>query len=79
MCVCVQAPDGTIRLMCKGSDAVMLPRIRPGTDRALLEATDRNLHAFSVKGLRTLVVASKARFARPLSQSVPSTRTPSHG
>ena len=60
-----QAPDGTIRLMCKGSDAVMLPRIRPGTDRELLEATDRNLHAFSVKGLRTLVVATKARLPGP--------------
>ena len=45
--------------MCKGSDAVMLPRIRAGTDPELLAATDRNLHAFSVKGLRTLVVASK--------------------
>ena len=45
--------------MCKGSDAVMLPRIRAGTDQELLDATDRNLHSFSVKGLRTLVVASK--------------------
>ena len=54
-----QAPDGTIRIFCKGSDAVMLPRIRAGTDPDLLESTDRNLHAFSVKGLRTLVVASR--------------------
>ncbi len=47
--------------MCKGSDAVMLPRIRAGTDAELLASTDRNLHAFSVKGLRTLVVGSKVR------------------
>ena len=62
--VVFQAPDGTIRLMCKGSDAVMLPRIRDGSDPALLAETDRNLYAFSVKGLRTLVLATKARTAR---------------
>ena len=61
--VVFQAPDGTIRLMCKGSDAVMLPRIRDGSDPALLAETDRNLHAFSVKGLRTLVLATKVRTA----------------
>ncbi len=71
-----QAPDGTIRLMCKGSDAVMLPRIRPGTDRELLEATDRNLHAFSVKGLRTLVVATKACRLRPGSPNDPASPYP---
>lgn len=61
MSVVARAPDGTIRLLCKGSDAVMLPRLRPGTDAALLRDTDANLHAFSVKGLRTLVITSKVR------------------
>ena len=56
-----RAPDGTLRLFCKGSDAAMLPRLRAGTSRELLAATDRNLHDFSVKGLRTLVIATKVR------------------
>ncbi len=70
MSVVARAPDGTIRLLTKGSDAVMLPRLRKGTDAALLQATNDDLHAFSVKGLRTLVVASKvpafAALALPL-------------
>ena len=37
----------------------MMTRLRAGTDTALLQATEENLHAFSVKGLRTLVVGSK--------------------
>lgn len=45
----------------------MLPRIRAGTEQELLDATDRNLHAFSVKGLRTLVVGSRVRCGRPAS------------
>lgn len=48
MSVVLRAPDGTIRLHCKGSDAIMLPRLRPDTDPALLAATHDNLHAFSV-------------------------------
>ena len=38
---------------------VMIPLLRPGTDTTLLQNTEDNLHAFSVKGLRTLVVGSK--------------------
>jgi hypothetical protein len=40
---------------------VMVPLLRPGTDTTLLSNTEDNLHAFSVKGLRTLVVGSKVR------------------
>jgi Cation transport ATPase (P-type) len=61
MSVVAHAPDGTIRLFTKGSDAVMLPRVRSDTDAELLAATDANLHAFSVRGLRTLVLGSKVR------------------
>ena len=57
--VVTRSPDGTLRLFCKGSDAVMLSRIREDTDAELLDATDGHLHAFSVKGLRTLVIATK--------------------
>jgi hypothetical protein len=46
-------------LLCKVQ--VMMPLLRPGTDATLLQNTEDNLHAFSVKGLRTLVVGSKVR------------------
>ena len=49
----------TLHTLMQGSDAVMLPRLRAGMDETLLAATDENLHTFSVKGLRTLVIASK--------------------
>lgn len=38
---------------------VMIPLLRPGTDTTLLQNTEDNLHAFSVKGLRTLIIGSK--------------------
>ena len=59
MSVVTRAPDGTIRLHCKGSDAALLPRLRAGTDGRLLEATQDNLASFSVAGLRTLLLASR--------------------
>lgn len=59
MSVITRSPDGTIRLHAKGSDAALLPRLRESTDRALLAATHENLRAFSVRGLRTLLLASR--------------------
>ena len=59
MSVITRSPDGTIRLHAKGSDAALLPRLRESTDRALLAATQDNLRAFSSRGLRTLLLASR--------------------
>ena len=59
MSVVTRAPDGTIRLHTKGSDAALLPRLRVGTDARLLAATHDNLATFSVDGLRTLLLASR--------------------
>jgi magnesium-transporting ATPase (P-type) len=59
MSVVTRAPDGTIRLHCKGSDAALLPRLRAGTDARLLGATQDNLTSFSSAGLRTLLLASR--------------------
>lgn len=47
MSVIARAPDGTIRLFCKGSDAKVMRKVRPGTDPALLRQTDENLHTFA--------------------------------
>ena len=49
MSVILRAPDGTIRLHCKGSDAALLPRLSRRTDPELLKQTHNNLHAFSIK------------------------------
>ena len=59
MSVITRSPDGTIRLHAKGSDAALLPRLRASTDGSLLAATQENLRAFSSRGLRTLLLASR--------------------
>ena len=59
MSVITRSPDGTIRLHAKGSDAALLPRLRASTDGSLLAATHENLRAFSSRGLRTLLLASR--------------------
>ena len=49
MSVVARAPDGTLRLFCKGSDQALLARLRAGTDPALLAATHGHLRRFSVQ------------------------------
>jgi hypothetical protein len=69
MSVILRAPDGTIRLHCKGSDAKMLPRLRADTDPALLSATHANLHAFSVNVRALLCRPPSFPFTYPLAPS----------
>lgn len=59
MSVVVRAPDGTIRLYCKGSDTKVLKKVRADTPAELLDNTNANLHYFAKQGLRTLVVGTK--------------------
>jgi magnesium-transporting ATPase (P-type) len=59
MSVIVRCPDGTIKLFCKGADAMMLKRLAPDTDADLLARANDNLHFFSTRGLRTLVIGSR--------------------
>jgi magnesium-transporting ATPase (P-type) len=59
MSVIVRCPDGTIKLFCKGADAMMLRRIRSNTSDDLLERVKDNLHFFATKGLRTLVIGTR--------------------
>ena len=49
MSVVARAPDGTIRLFCKGADNIMIPRLRQGIDPNLLSATQDNLKFYSVQ------------------------------
>jgi hypothetical protein len=59
MSVIVRCPDGTIKLFCKGADVMMLKRLNTATSPALLSRVNDNLHFFSTKGLRTLIVGTK--------------------
>lgn len=59
MSVIVRCPDGSIKLMCKGADAMMLKRLSPDTSPDLLERIQDNLHFFATKGLRTLVIGTR--------------------
>ena len=54
MSVVARAPDGTLRLFCKGSDQALLARLRPGTDADLLAATHGHLRRFSVQVRRAV-------------------------
>lgn len=47
MSVVVRAPDGTIRLYCKGSDTKVLKKVRADTPAELLDNTNANLHYFA--------------------------------
>jgi magnesium-transporting ATPase (P-type) len=59
MSVIVRCPDGTIKLFCKGADAMMLQRLSKDTSGDLLARVNDNLHFFSTKGLRTLLVCTR--------------------
>jgi len=59
MSVIARAPDGSVRLYCKGSDTKVMAKIRKGTNEKLLEETNQNLHTFACEGLRTLVLGTK--------------------
>lgn len=47
MSVVARAPDGTIRIYCKGSDTKVMARIRDDTDPDLVAKTNQNLHLFA--------------------------------
>ena len=56
------ADEGAIRVMCKGADSIILPRLKKGgssKQKATIERTKEFLDAFSKEGLRTLLIAEK--------------------
>lgn len=56
MSVIVEMPDGTIKLLCKGADSVLQPRLVPSS---AIKATWDHLEEFAEEGLRTLVIAAR--------------------
>jgi magnesium-transporting ATPase (P-type) len=57
MTVIVRDPEGLIRVMCKGADSVIEPRLK-GKPR-LWEKTNSYLEGFAKEGLRTLLLVEK--------------------
>ncbi|KIM63851.1 hypothetical protein SCLCIDRAFT_1213640 [Scleroderma citrinum Foug A] len=55
MSTVIRAPDGKIKLYCKGADTVILERL--GKHQALTEKTLAHLEDYATEGLRTLCVA----------------------
>ena len=57
MSVIVRTPEGTIIVMCKGADSIILPLLHK--DSKNVETTIKMLEKFSKDGLRTLLIAEK--------------------
>lgn len=56
MSVIVEYPNGLIRLLCKGADSIIFPRVKQSQ---ILAPTMNHLEDFATEGLRTLVYAYK--------------------
>ena len=69
MSVVARLPDGSIELLCKGADNVMLQRITPDLEYrdaageashlTLNEKLSQQLEEYATEGLRTLVIAKR--------------------
>ena len=59
MSVIVRDSSGVIRLYAKGADVVIKKRLSKEVSQNFLSKTDAYVDAFSLKGLRTLLVAMK--------------------
>ena len=49
MSVIARAPSGSVRLLSKGSDAKVIGILHKGVPKALLDATNSNLHLFATQ------------------------------
>ena len=49
MSVIARAPSGSVRLLSKGSDAKVIGILHQGVPKALLDATNSNLHLFATQ------------------------------
>jgi len=56
MTVIVQTSDGKIKVMCKGADSIIYPRLKT---RDFINNTEKHLESYAGEGLRTLLLAEK--------------------
>lgn len=71
MTVIVRTPSGEIKVMCKGADSIIYPRLRSKNPKAAplkngkeehedyIEITEKHLEDYACEGLRTLLLAEK--------------------
>ena len=59
MSVVVRWPDGSLRLLCKGADNIILDRLREEDRGTAWDRVEGHLNKFAVGGLRTLVLAQR--------------------
>jgi phospholipid-transporting ATPase len=57
MSVIIRDTDKKIKILSKGADTMMLPRLRAGQD-ALVHKTNKDMRDFAVEGLRCLIIGS---------------------
>lgn len=82
MSVLVRTPEGGVRLLCKGADSVLWPRLAGGDAAPHADATLAHLEMFATEGLRTLVfavadIAEPAYQVRPRPRPAPAPRAAS--
>jgi len=56
MSVIIKTPDNEIKVMCKGADSIIYPRL---ANRDFVNSTEKYLESFAGEGLRTLLLAEK--------------------
>lgn len=57
MTVIVKTEEGKIKVMCKGADSIIIPRLKEGSP--ILTKTLKYLDKYAKQGLRTLLLAEK--------------------
>ena len=57
MSVIIKDNDNNIKILTKGADTIMLPRLGKGQDK-LIDITNQHIQDFALEGLRCLVIAS---------------------
>lgn len=57
MSIIIKDIDNEIKILCKGADSSMIPRLQPNQD-LLLQSTNKHMRDYAVEGLRCLVVGS---------------------
>lgn len=59
MSIVIEMPDGSIKLLVKGADSVILERLGKGEAEKFRDVTENHLDKFAREGLRTLCMAVK--------------------
>ena len=59
MTVVVRDPKGTVKVLSKGADSILLPLLKKRTSAQLKKVTENFLDQYAKEGLRTLLLVEK--------------------